>query len=660
MDGSTLLDGLDEAQRAAVTATASPLCILAGAGSGKTRALTRRIAWRCETGDADPRHVLALTFTRKAAGELKTRLRALGLRDDVTAGTFHAIAYATLRARWAERGQSPPELLQSKIRLLMPHSRGKAFTASDLAGEIEWAKARMIAAHEYAEAAVAAGRRPPVPPDDMARIYQRYEEAKRKARQVDFDDLLALCTGEMEQHAEFAAAQRWRYRHLFVDEFQDVNPLQFRLLEAWRGPSLDLCVVGDPNQAIYAWNGADAGYLTRFCDRFPGAEVVTLDRNYRSSPQVVAVANAVLASSGVRFRLHATCQDGQLPVIRSYATDVLEAAAIARTVRDLNGPQVPWSHQAVLVRTNAQAQLLERAFSKAQVPCRVKGRAAFLELPEVKDALRVIARAPTLADALVEIDVREEPTDEMSEAALERVRNVGELVRLLNEYRAMDAGGRPAEFVEWLTATLGREDNDRGDRVDIATFHAAKGLEWPIVHLAGLEAGLVPIGLAKSPEAQEEERRLFYVAVTRAERVLRCSWAEQRTFGTRTSNRSPSPFLDEVEHVLAALAAGESVEDWRPRIAAPRDKLRAASPRARRDDLAVEHRPLFDALKQWRAGAARAANVPAFVIFHDSTLRALAEARPRTPTALLAVPGIGPVKATRFGPDVLAVVAATA
>ncbi len=678
--GPQLLDGLDDAQRRAVTAVASPLCILAGAGSGKTRVLTRRIAWRCHTGEADPRHVLALTFTRKAAGELKSRLRQLGLRDDVAAGTFHALAYATLRARWAETGTSPPTLVESKLRLVarvMPRTKGREVKAADFAGEIEWAKARMITADRYAAEAVAAGRRPPVDAPEMGRTFARYEEAKRNARLVDFDDLLGLCARAIETDAEFAAAQRWRFRHLFVDEFQDVNPLQFRVLEAWRGPSLDLCVVGDPNQAIYAWNGADAGYLTAFRDRFPTADVVTLDHNYRSSPQVVAVANAVLAAGGEPFRLRPTQGVGPIPLIRAYATDLHEARAIARTAHDLHGPSVPWSHQAVLVRTHAQSVVLERAFSAAHIPFRVKDRAAFLDLAEVKDALRELGKARSLADGLAALDAAtgltgdddlEAPDGDidlaaapapLSDAELTRLHNLEELLRLGAEYRTLDTDPTAAGFGAWLTATLTREDGQGGgDRIDIATFHAAKGLEWPVVHLAGLEAGLVPIGLARTAAAAAEERRLFYVAVTRAERRLRCSWAEQRMFGTRTSNRSRSPFLDEVDHVLAALAAGESVDDWRPHVAAQRERVRGSA-RAR-DEISPDDKALFDALKQWRAAAARAANVPAFVIFHDSTLEALARSRPATPAALLAVPGIGKVKATRFGADVLALVAAEA
>src|SRR4051812_38936647 len=305
MDADALLEGLTEAQAAAVTSDGAPLVILAGAGSGKTRVLTRRIAWRAATGSADPRHVLALTFTRKAAGELRHRLGALGVRDGVAAGTFHAVAYAQLRQRWADAGQHAPTLLDRKAgflnRLLGPRSeRDAAVQTIDLAAEIEWAKARMVGPEQYEAAALHAGRTPPITPSAMASLYERYETEKHRRGVVDFDDLLLRCVGALRDDTAFAAAQRWRFRHVFVDEYQDVNPTQAALLAGWRGDGNDLCVVGDPNQAIYSWNGADPAYLSDFTVREPGATVVRLDDNFRSTPQVLATAAAVLAGGGVR------------------------------------------------------------------------------------------------------------------------------------------------------------------------------------------------------------------------------------------------------------------------------------------------------------------------------------------------------------------------
>ncbi|MFP5376806.1 MAG: ATP-dependent helicase, partial [Acidimicrobiia bacterium] len=337
-----LLDGLDPAQHRAVVCEAQPLCILAPAGSGKTRVLTRRIAHRVATGQAEAARVLTLTFTRKAAGELRARLGALGVREPIAAGTFHAVAYAQLRRRWADRGERPPVLLERKARLLaplLPRARAGAgaratVQPADLAAEVEWAKARLVPPSRYEAEVEAAGRRPPLPPATMAALYERYEHDKRRKGLVDFDDLLMLCALALEGDREFAAAQRWRFRHLFVDEFQDVNPVQFRLLQGWLGDRRDLCVVGDPDQAIYSWNGADPTLLTDFGRHFPGAEVVRLDRNYRSTSQIVAVGRAVLPPGGEGVAdVTAVRGDGPLPVVRHFDTDVDEARGVARALR---------------------------------------------------------------------------------------------------------------------------------------------------------------------------------------------------------------------------------------------------------------------------------------------------------------------------------------
>ena len=409
MDSAALLEGLNEAQRQAVTSEAAPLVILAGAGSGKTRVLTRRIAYRCVTEVADPRHVVALTFTRKAAGELGNRLRTLGLRDHIVAGTFHAVAYAQLRRSWSDRRVQAPALLERKGQILgRLLGRGSGVKAVDVAGEIEWAKARMVSPADYPREAAAARRRPPVAPQAMAELYDRYEQEKRNKRLVDFDDLLRLCAHGIETDAEFASSQRWQFRHLFVDEFQDVNPLQFRLLEAWRGERLDLCIVGDPNQAIYAWNGADPTLITKLADRIPGTETVTLESNYRSSPQIVATANRVLECGAVpKLRLRATRSEGLVPEVRVHATDTQEAQAIAKAIARGHSRDTPWSHHAVLVRTNAQAVLLAESLRAAGAPVRVRGQTPFLQLPEIREALGAMRRSPAgLRDALVDLEVR--------------------------------------------------------------------------------------------------------------------------------------------------------------------------------------------------------------------------------------------------------------
>ncbi|MGH9189778.1 MAG: ATP-dependent helicase [Acidimicrobiales bacterium] len=660
-----LLAGLNEAQSRAVTAEAEPLCILAGAGSGKTRVLTRRIAYRAAVGTAAPEHVLALTFTRRAASELSSRLARLGLRDRVAAGTFHALAYAQLRRRWADQGERPPALLDRKLRLLfplLPGRRDATVQPADVATEIEWAKARMIAPSAYAEAAAAAGRRPPLAGDSMAAIFDRYEKEKEKRCLVDFDDLLLLCATAIETQPAFAAAQRWRFRHILVDEFQDVNPLQFRLLEAWRGKRPGLCVVGDPNQAIYAWNGADAGFLTDFARRFPGATCVSLDDNYRSSPQVLAVANSVLESGGAGARLlRPNSADGPVPTVRSYPTERDEAKALAGALRRRSADG--WSRLAVLTRTHAQLVVLEEALRAAAVPYRLRGSATFLARPEVVEALAILegAAGSLLSVALPDIDDMSSGAGTGNTgAADERQASLRELRRLADEHLAADDQATVAGFVGWLRTTLRAEEPaPGGDVVELATFHAAKGLEWDVVFLAGLEHGLMPIGRAETPEAKAEERRLLYVAATRARRELHCSWAERRTFGSRAMSRSPSPYLATIEAVARDIREGGTGAGWKRFVDEGRTALAGSGGGRRPTVRAGAHADpgVLQALKSWRATMARASGVPAFVVFHDTTLAAVAEARPQDRAALLALPGVGPVKAERYGEALLAVVA---
>jgi DNA helicase-2/ATP-dependent DNA helicase PcrA len=642
VDAEALLSGLNEAQTRAVTSTAQPLCILAGAGSGKTRVLTRRIAHRAACGDLEPRHVLAVTFTRKAAGELTHRLRDLGLRESVAAGTFHAVAYAQLRARWADRSIRPPSLLERKAgfvaRLLPAALARRGVGALDFVTEIEWAKARMLGPDDYTGAATLAGRRVSTDYATVAEVFGRYERSKRERRMVDFDDLLRLCRRDLLDDREFAATQHWRFRHFFVDEFQDVNPLQQALLQAWLGERRDLCVVGDPNQAIYAWNGADPSYLRNFGKHHPGGESVHLGTNYRSSPQILAVANAVLHHRG-DDALVATRGDGPIPRIQSLSDDRTEARSIARAVRDAHRPQGRWADQAVLVRTHAQTALIEEALHDAGIPFRVRGGSGLLQRPEVKDALRTLGRARSLADALADLgELAAEAGD------TDRASNLATVVRLGHDYAAIDPLPTPAGFLAWLSDNTAEQPDTTGDAVEVATFHAAKGLEWPIVHLAGLEQGLVPISYARTRDALDEERRLLYVAVTRAQRELRVTWAKQRTFGERTANREASLYLEDVEVACDRLRGGST--------AAPRP------PRPRRAQLPAATDGVLPALKRWRADKARAAAVPAYVIFHDRTLEAVAQARPRTHAQLLALPGVGPVKVNRYGDDLLEVIAA--
>ncbi len=571
-----LLGGLTAAQREAVTIEAAPLCLLAGAGSGKTRVLTRRIAWRVSTGAADGAHVIALTFSRKAAGELRARLAELGVRDQVAAGTFHGLAYAQLRRRWADHGVPAPTLLDRKAGLLSRLLRdrgergggGGGAAAGDVAAEIEWAKARLIPPEGYTRAARLARRRVGLALEEVAELYERYEATKRRRGLVDFDDLLVRCAEALERDSEFAAGQRWRFRHFFVDEFQDANPAQFRLLQAWVGGRPDLCVVGDPNQAIYSWNGADPALLTEFAERFPGTTVVRLDDNFRSSPQILAVANAVLGQARSGWapdddrppagRAH--LPDGAVPTVRSFATDAAEAAGVAQAVRRVRRPNTIWSRIAVLARTNAQLRVLSSAFRAAAIPCRVTGDRDLLARPDVRAVLDQLPRAPAgmaFLDRFADLVAGGAATPDT--AAVGPARGVAAgmaagigadsagttVLRLAREFADLDSAPTLDGFLAWLQVTSGSDSPATGDAVELTTFHRAKGLEWPVVYLVGLEQGLVPIGHATTAAAEAEERRLLYVAMTRAQSELHCSWAERRSFSGRmvessTSSRSPA------------------------------------------------------------------------------------------------------------------------
>ena len=685
MDPDALLDGLNNAQRLAVTSPTSPLCILAGAGSGKTRVLTRRIAYRAATGDLDPRHVLALTFTRKAAGELTARLRSLGLREQVAAGTFHSVAYAQLRTRWAERNITPPQLMTRKAGFVIGLLTGaeKSTPGIDFVAEIEWAKARMVEPEAYPEAAKNAGRKPPISYEATAAVYARYEDQRRQKRLIDFDDMLRVCHRDLLSDDGFAASQRWRFAHLFVDEFQDVNPLQHALLEAWRGDRNDLCIVGDPNQAIYSWNGADPDLLRTFPQRFPAGETIRLLDNYRSSPQILAAANSLLVGGrGVDHdgTQSATRPDGGVPSVRELPDERSEAAAIARAARDRHGPGARWSNQAVLVRTNAQLPIIEEAMKSAGIPFRVRGATPLLDHPEIKAALGDLRRTTRpFSDAIHDLALSVVVDDESeSDRAAERRANLDALVQMARDYMAIESPPTANGFFLWLTATTRADQPDpNGEAIELLTFHAAKGLEWPIVHLAGIEQGYVPIGHAKTPGAWAEERRLFYVAATRAERELLCTWAKSRTFGERSIPRDRSEFLDTYAAACEALEAGldpiavgngatapSQSSSTTTRSSKPKPKSSSSKgPRQRPgkypDSLDSADHPLFDALRAWRSERSKSADVPAFVVCNDHTLAEITRLKPTTPVELLRVNGMGEIKVSKFGEEILAVISET-
>ena len=696
-----LLAGLDPAQAAAVRITRGPLVIHAGAGSGKTRVIAHRVAYAVATGAVDPRRVLVVTFTDKAAGEMAERLAALGL-PGIAARTFHAAALAQLRHFWPARhdGAPAPAVLDSKIPIIGRLARGlpggyRFTTTKDLADEIEWAKSRRLRPATYA--AEAGSRTPPIPAELFVRLWAAYEQEKDRAGRLDFDDMLTRTVDLLESDETAAATVRARYAWFSVDEYQDTNPLQQRLLELWLGDRDDVCVVGDEDQTIYTFAGATSAFLTGFAARFPGAREVTLARNYRSSPQVLALANRLLASEGRRKRLVATRPAGPPPAIRRCTDGDAELALITATIRRLIDDGTPPAEIAVLVRINAQVPPIEAALTHAGIAFRVRGQ-RFFERPEVREALRVVrrlpadARGPALVAALearLRSDLGFDPdADAAGAEARERTASLAlvlEIARTAAANAPMPGPAGPDEpaverdrpapgpgeraggldvaaLVAGLEARAAAEAAGAADGVNLLTLHRAKGLEWDAVLLPGLEEGTLPIRQAADDEdALAEERRLLYVGLTRARRHLFLSWSERRTGpGDRESVRRPSRFLGAIDvgrpgPGRTARATGVSSLPSSRGHRASRVTVYPGSPIASGPTPRTADQAALDELREWRSTQARSDGVPAYVVAPDALLEALVEQRPATIAGLRRVRGMGPARLDRYGDEILAI-----
>jgi DNA helicase-2/ATP-dependent DNA helicase PcrA len=622
-------DRLDREQQKAVDSNDAPLRILAGPGSGKTRVLTNRIARRVADESVDARRVLALTFTRRAANQLRSRLNRMGIRDLGAVGTFHAVALAQIRQYRSDRGKRPPVVLAGRRPLLkeliedFPNLRLNAAAA-----EIDWACSQALTPDEYRNGS-GRGRVGAAQAGKVAQLHQSYIAYKRRRGLLDFDDILVECTELLGNDHAFRDAQHWVFRHFFVDEYQDLNQTQFDLLRAWVGERTDLCVVGDPDQAIYGWNGADAQHLINFCTDFPSAGTEVLTTNHRSQPQIIRSANAVLGRTSTESDLEVV--EKQFPTTASFSDEWEEALGISRYLREERLPETRWSRHAVLARTNEQLQVISRALNQFQVPHRLRGQGGVLKLPEAQEVIDQLCSAgnelATLAADLF---------DEFDHGPQNRVAELA--VQYASEHMHADGSG----FRDWLRTLRPGDLDTEGDGVDLVTFHAAKGLEWPFVVIAGVENGLVPI----RPD-DPEERRLFYVAISRAQQQLHLTWARARRKGERLESREPSPWLQLIE-TANQRPTRPSTEQASRHLAEARKSLGAVD-----SETTLRYRRLRD----WIDRTARSRRIQSAALLPDHLIARVAEQAPTTISQLEMATGLGKSRLERIGPEILAVIA---
>lgn len=674
---------LDEDQRAAATAPRGPVCILAGAGTGKTRTITYRIAHMVDQGFVNPQRVLAVTFTSRAASEMRERLNQMGV-GGVQAQTFHAAARRQLKYFWPQvAGDLPWQLIDNKFSLVGRAVRSLGLdnnkdTIRDFLGEIEWAKSSLISPEGYPGVIESTDREAPGDPAKVAEVFRRYEDMKATPdlMYLDFDDLLMHIAGAIENVPAVAEVFREQYRTFVVDEYQDVTPLQQRVLEAWLGERDDLTVVGDANQTIYSFNGASPDYLLNFSRTYPQATVVKLQRDYRSTPQVTDLANEVISkatgrAAGTRLELQGMREPGPEPTFKAYESEEIEAKEVAGQVLTLLNQGVKASEIAILYRINAQSEQFEQALADAGVVYQVRGGEGFFRRPEILEAIRVLIAATRRDDlpndpvavaraAFVELGLS--ATEPQGAQARERWQSLTALVDLIaqivEDHEGIDLPGVLGE----LHRRSENKHNPTMEGVTLATIHAAKGLEWDAVFLVGLTEKLLPINHAikSGDEHVEEERRLFYVGITRAREHLALSWALAKTTGSRAS-RERTRFLDGV--VPGIEESQSSNRRYRPRrcrvcsgqLSSPAEKVLGRHEWCEYDG----DEDVFNALRAWRASVAKDSQVPAYVVFSDATLQAISEELPTSEAELLDISGVGPSKLERYGAEVLQIIASS-
>jgi DNA helicase II / ATP-dependent DNA helicase PcrA len=682
-----LLEALDPEQREVATALGGPVCVLAGAGTGKTRAITHRIAYAAHTGAVDPSRVLAVTFTTRAAGEMRGRLGALGV-PSVQARTFHSAALRQARYFWPKvYGGTLPELVQSKLGLLgeaVSRCRIRDMQTADLkdlAAEIEWAKVGNVRPDDYVRLAGQARRTPSIDLETVARVFGAYEDVKRTRERIDMEDVLLCAAALLAEDDRVAAQVRRQYSWFVVDEFQDVNAIQRTLLDLWLGDRDQVCVVGDPAQTIYSFAGASSDHLLGFTRQHPSATVVRLMRNYRSTPQVVQAANQVLGTSRDRVVLQAQRDAGPEVTYSENSDEVDEAETVTSHIVRLRDQGVPLRDMAVLFRINAQSEAFEEALAARSVPCVLRGAERFFERPEVRQAVTLLRGAARSGDTSGGGLVEEAtavlsgqgwaPTPPSGQGkARGRWESLDALRAMAADMAASEPGGDLNAFVDEVDRRAAAQHAPVADGVTLASMHSAKGLEWPVVFVAGVHEGTVPIVYADTPALVEEERRLLYVATTRARDRLYVSWSLSRNPGSRPSRR-PSRFLDAARprtpgddrssgdqagrggrrRGRAAKVARCRVCDQVLHDATERKTGRCAQCPGTYDE------DLFRRLREWRTEQAQHEKVPAYCVFTDATLTAIAETRPGDTGALVRIPGIGPVKVDKYAEAVLRICA---
>lgn len=657
-----ILDALDPEQRRVATLLDEPVVVLAGAGTGKTRAITHRIAHAISVGAYQATACLAVTFTARAAGEMRTRLDRLGVAG-LQARTIHAAALRQCQYFWPTAfGSDFPPVADNSFGMVARATAtvlksSETALIRDLTTEISWAKSANISAEDYEElcgSRSVAGAEP----RQVAAVFERYEAAKTAAQQVDFDDILLCNAALLTTRPEVAARIQETYRHFVVDEYQDVSAVQHRLISLWVGERNDFCVVGDPDQSIHSFAGASPRFLLGLAKQATDDHVVRLRRNYRSSPQIISVANQLLGrtSNG----LVATQPDCDAPTFSVASADDEEIGGVVDWLGRQHNAGSSWDQLAVLYRINAQAPALEAALASAGIPYTVRGADRFYERQEIRAALNNWRKLEDMRarDALTQVLsglgwTKEPPAGQGSQR--EKWESWQALFELVETQLRDEPEMTSSDCLTWLAQQAAWQAAPVANAVSLSTMHAAKGLEWDGVALIGIREGLMPFASSQDEPELSEERRLLYVAVTRARRQLRISWTQKNNKPTRS--RFIARFVDKQPRHSSApkqsakrsgkrcLMCGKPLATIQERRTGRHDGC---------DEIADQE--LFDLLRAWRMQRATSDSVPAFVVFSDSTLVALAQHAPKTRVELLRIPGIGAVKADKYGAETLALI----